>query len=134
MPPSRQVAPIAIALAFTPGAQAGFTLALEPAELGRVEIQLRRQGEGHALHITAERAETLGLLQRDRQELNNSLAQAGIELGGGLTFSLESGTDGGAGQRDGQQAPPRRAPSGTPSGAIAAPAPMQRHGLLDLNI
>ena len=133
-PPVRQVTPIAIALAFVPGPQAGFTLALEPAELGRVEIRMRRDGEGHVLHIVAERPETLGLLQRDRQELNASLAQAGLRLDGqGLTFGLESeAREGGQGpnQGDGQQGTPHRARTGV----LETPPPMQRHGLLDLNI
>jgi hypothetical protein len=134
MPPARQVAPIAIALAFAPGGQAGFTLALEPAEMGRVEIRLRREGDGHALHITVERPETLGLLQRDRQELNSSLAQAGLRVDGAdLTFSLEGRPRRRRGRAAAAASSPRRAAS-RPAGAITAPPPVLRHGLLDLNI
>ncbi|HZH47686.1 MAG TPA: flagellar hook-length control protein FliK, partial [Roseococcus sp.] len=133
-PPARQVAPIAIALAFAPGPHAGFTLALEPAEMGRVEIRMRREGGGHALHIIAERPETLGLLQRDRQELNASLAQAGLRIEGqGVTFSLESGAGGQQGATS-QGDRGRRPRTGSDPDPGAVPSPMQRHGLLDLHI
>jgi flagellar hook-length control protein FliK len=101
--------------------------------MGRVEIRMRREGEGHALHITAERPETLGLLQRDRQELNASLAQAGLRIEGqGVTFSLESGAGGQQGATpQGDRGRPRTGSDPDPG---AVPPPMQRHGLLDLHI
>lgn len=132
-PPARQVAQLAIALAFSTDPRAGFTLALAPAELGRVEIRLQREGEGQSLRITAERPETLALLMRDRAELNRDLTEAGLRLdAGGLTFSLEG--DAPTGQQPHQQ----RGGQGRRGEALRADAPppplLLRRSLLDLNI
>jgi len=131
-PPARQVAPIAIALAFAPTSGQGFTLALDPPELGRVEIHVTREGETHSVALTAERPETLALLQRDRAELDRSLAQAGLSLSGGVSFSLTGGQAGGDGQpaRDGRRGAPRDDQAASP--ALEA-APRALRGLLDLH-
>jgi len=57
------------------------TLHLEPADLGRVDIQLKF-GEDGALkaHMFVEKPETLAMLQRDSQALQNALQEAGIDL------------------------------------------------------
>ena len=65
---------------FTPGTANGFQLALDPVELGRVEIRVQREGESHSVRVTAERPETLALLLRDRQELDRSLSDAGLRV------------------------------------------------------
>jgi hypothetical protein len=134
----RQVAPIAVALAFTPAGAGGFQLSLEPADLGRVEIRVQREGETHAVRIVAERPETLALLLRDRMELDRGLADAGLRVDArGIEFSL--GTS--SGERE--QRPRDDARGGpAPRGAAAAggaspgePAPARAlRGLLDLNI
>lgn len=137
-PAMRQVAPIAVALAFAPTGAGGFQLSLEPFELGRVEIRVHREGEAHAVRIIAERPETLALLLRDRQELDRGLADAGLRVEAkGIEFSL--GTS--SGERE--QRPRDEARSGAaargmgrmtgPALAEATPARIQR-GLLDLNI
>ncbi len=137
-PPMRQVAPIAIALAFTPGVANGFQLSLEPAELGRVDIRVQREGDTHSVRVTAERPETLALLLRDRQELDRSLADAGLRVDPkGIDFSL--GTQSGqSDQRQQGEAPAgaARAPTGlTGTGTEAQPPPARtQRGLLDLNI
>lgn len=94
-PPSpaafRQVAPIAIALASGPGRSPRLTVALEPEELGRVEIRIERATDTEAatIHVLAERPETLALLQRDARELDRALQQAGIKVAeGGTSFGL----------------------------------------------
>jgi flagellar hook-length control protein FliK len=90
-PPARQVAPIAIALALGTGGAPRLTVALEPEELGRVEIRVERgaEGENATVRIVAERPETLALLQRDARQLDRALQAAGIPLSeGGMQFSL----------------------------------------------
>jgi Meckel syndrome type 1 protein len=137
-PPMRQVAPIAVALAFAPAGAGGFQLSLEPGELGRVEIRVQREGEAHAVRITAERPETLALLLRDRQELDRGLADAGLRVEAkGIEFSLSSST-GGREQRGREEsrsdATPRgRGPAGSATAAEPTPTRAVR-GLLDLNI
>lgn len=55
-----------------------FSISLEPAELGRVDVRLEfvRDGQVRAT-ITAERPETLELLQKDAQGLERTLRDAG---------------------------------------------------------
>lgn len=137
-PPMRQVAQLAVALAFSPGT-GSFRLALEPVELGRVEITVRREGDAHRVLVMAERPETLALLQRDRLELDRALVQSGLVVEeGGIGFSLASGQGSGAGEWGGQGWE-RQGWNG--SGGRSAPAepalPEPRRaprGLLDLNI
>lgn len=136
--PTRQIAPIAIALAFTPGAVGGFNLTLDPVELGRVEIRVQREGDGHSVQVVAERPETLALLQRDRLELDRSLADAGLRVDSqGIDFSLAS-SEGQPGQGDAQHRPaPRRDAGPAPLPMMAErepPPPRAPRGLLDLNI
>ncbi|MEI6162644.1 MAG: flagellar hook-length control protein FliK, partial [Roseococcus sp.] len=136
--PMRQVAPIAIALAFSPGMANGFQLSLDPVELGRVEIRVQREGESHSVRVTAERPETLALLLRDRQELDRSLADAGLRVESkGIDFAL-SPQSGGTDQRpqgEARPGPTRRATrSGTGQQEAEAPPARLARGLLDLNI
>lgn len=57
------------------------TLHLEPADLGRVDIQLKFAEDGALkAHMFVEKPETLAMLQRDSQALQNSLQEAGIDL------------------------------------------------------
>jgi len=68
-----------------------FSLQLHPAELGSVDIQLTFEGAGRlSALITAERPETLELLQRDSRLLERSLGDSGLKLSNdGLNFSLK---------------------------------------------
>lgn len=66
---------------------------LKPAELGRVEIKLdvAHDGRVHAT-ITADRPETLDLLQRDARGLQQALHDAGLKSdNGSLSFNLGGG-------------------------------------------
>ncbi|MBV1797690.1 flagellar hook-length control protein FliK [Siccirubricoccus sp. G192] len=102
--PVRQVAPIVIALAQAPGQAPRLTVALEPEELGRVEIRIERGAEGEAatVQVMAERPETLALLARDQRELDRALQGAGVAMAeGSLRFSL-GGQDRPGGQAQGQ--------------------------------
>ncbi|UPY36842.1 flagellar hook-length control protein FliK [Sediminicoccus sp. KRV36] len=136
--PVRQIAPIAIALAFTPGNANGFQLNLDPVELGRVEIRVQREGDSHSVRVMAERPETLALLLRDRQELDRSLNDAGLRVDSkGIDFSL-SPQFGQPDQRQQGEARPgqaSRAASRASAQPEAEPPPTRAlRGLLDLNI
>ena len=134
--PTRQIAPIAIALAFTPGASNGFHLTLDPAELGRVEIRVKREGDNHSVQVMAERPETLALLQRDRQELDRSLADAGLRVESkGIDFSLGHAASQSGQQGDAPRGQVRRRDARGLALAEPEPAPSRApRGLLDLNI
>ncbi len=134
--PVRQIAPMAVALAFTPGVANGFQLTLDPVELGRVEIRVQREGEAHSIRIIAERPETLALLLRDRQELDRSLADAGLLVEAkGIEFSLgqQSGQADRGPQGEARSGAARRASSAGPSDPEPPPTRAPR-GLLDLQI
>ncbi|NKC33731.1 hypothetical protein HEQ75_22905 [Roseomonas sp. BU-1] len=98
--PARQLAPFAVALAL--GADSSLTLTLDPVELGRVEVAIERQGAESAIRVTAERPETLALLQRDARELERALADAGLgQRGPSLSFGLSAGGPGQGSQDQG---------------------------------
>jgi predicted RNase H-like nuclease len=88
--PARQLAPVVVSLALGRGDEA-LTIALDPVELGRVEVSIGQGKEAGQLRIVAERPETLALLQRDQRELDRALNQAGLgDLARSLSFSLAS--------------------------------------------
>ncbi|MGG5808889.1 flagellar hook-length control protein FliK [Falsiroseomonas sp. CW058] len=137
--PARQVAPFVVALALGPDARV--TLTLEPAELGQVEVAIERGAAGEAqVRVTAERPETLALLQRDGRELERALHAAGLgERGTQLSFGLSAGSGGDTG-REAAQRDAQRQPRGAPA-FHAAPVPMPgtgaltpRRGLIDLAV
>ena len=108
-------------------------VALEPAELGSVELTLtsERRGRTRAL-VLVERPETLELLQREQRTLERILLVSGLELeAGGLELGL---------RRDGNHREGPFAPTtgGTPVGepgrslASSAPARLLELRLLDL--
>ena len=80
------------------------SLHLHPAELGSVDIRLDFEGSGRmTAMITAERPETLELLQRDSRFLERSLGDNGLKLANdGLSFSLKQDQPG---QQQGQSFP-----------------------------
>ncbi|MBL4719995.1 MAG: flagellar hook-length control protein FliK, partial [Alphaproteobacteria bacterium] len=63
---------------------------LRPAELGRVEIKLDIGADGRVMaSVTAERPETMELLQRDARGLQQALQDAGLQAdSNSLSFSL----------------------------------------------
>ena len=74
-----------------------FTIRLDPPELGGIEVKLHVNAEGQAqASLSADRPQTLDLLQRDAGVLERTLKDAGLDLAGGLSFSLKS--DGEPGQ------------------------------------
>ncbi|HTO41837.1 MAG TPA: flagellar hook-length control protein FliK, partial [Rhizomicrobium sp.] len=68
-----------------------FSIRLDPAELGRVDVRLSIDHTGHAqAHLSVEKPQTLDLLQRDRNDLERALKDSGIDLSqSGLNFSLK---------------------------------------------
>jgi hypothetical protein len=67
-----------------------FTMQLEPAELGRLEVRMRfgRDG-GIRAHLIADKPETLSMLQNDSAQLHRILQQAGLDADdGSLSFDL----------------------------------------------
>src|SRR3546814_7827105 len=74
---------------------------LHPAELGRIEVKLENASDGTLRAvISAERTETLDLLQRDARGLERALQEAGVKTdSGSLSFNLR-----GQGQNHEQQA------------------------------
>jgi flagellar hook-length control protein FliK len=68
-----------------------FTVRLDPPELGRIEVTLNINSQGAAqANLTAEKPATLELLQRDAPVLERALKDIGLDLAGGLSFSLKS--------------------------------------------
>jgi Meckel syndrome type 1 protein len=89
-PPARQLAPVVVSLALGRGDEA-LTIALDPGELGRVEVSIGQGKEAGQVRIVAERPETLALLQRDQRDLDRALNQAGLgDMARSLSFSLAS--------------------------------------------
>ncbi len=105
-------------------------VALEPAELGSVELTLtsERRGRTRAL-VLVERPETLELLQREQRTLERILLVSGLELeAGGLELGLRRDGD----RRDGPLASSGTGgPPGEPARVAASPGPAR---LLELRL
>lgn len=105
--PAAQLAPALIALHPNAAGQQSLMLRLTPAELGTVQVEVSHAHDGTAsVTVTAERPETLQLLQHDHQQLSQALDQAGVSSEGrNLSFSLAADgafSNGGGGQAAGQ--------------------------------
>jgi flagellar hook-length control protein FliK len=59
------------------------TVELHPAELGRVEIHFSFHSDGMNVRLIVDRPETFEAFSHDRSGLQQQLAQAGVNLGGG---------------------------------------------------
>ncbi len=81
--PADQVSPALVGILKSADGTQSVTVRLQPAELGQVQIRVERTNEGTAhVGITADRPETLQLLQRDLPRLEQALDQAGIQSNG----------------------------------------------------
>lgn len=71
------------------------SIQLEPAELGRVHIQMELSKDGHTqLAITADNRETLQLLQRDARQLAEALNDLGLQASPHeMSFNLQEQGD-----------------------------------------
>ncbi len=73
-----------------------FTIRLDPAELGKVEVKLSMDDEGKVqAKLTVDRVDTLYLLQRDARTLERAFDQAGLKTSpDSLDFNLRDGGQG----------------------------------------
>jgi flagellar hook-length control protein FliK len=67
-----------------------FEIRLDPPELGRIDVRLEIDQDGHVKsRLIVERAETLDMLRRDAPQLERALQQAGLKTSdNALEFSL----------------------------------------------
>ena len=92
--------PIAgVAIEIATQAQSGknhFEIRLDPPELGRIEVRLDVDRDGHATsRLIADRSDTLNLLRSDAAGLERALQDAGLKTSdNGLQFSLRDQTMG----------------------------------------
>ena len=72
------------------GGERKFSIRLDPPELGRIEVNLTMNAEGDAgAELRVDKPQTLELLQKDASALERALKDAGLNLSGGLAFSLK---------------------------------------------
>ncbi len=118
-PPATQVAQAVVHLAVS-GAGSQVTVQLNPESLGRVQVQIDQSGDGPAhVSLTAERPETLALLQADQKQLDAVLTRSGLaEVGRTISFHAVPPAAGDAAPRDSPLAPP--APSHAGAGLAGA--------------
>jgi len=115
--------PIAgLAVAIAARAQAGsnqFEIRLDPPELGRIDVHLDVDRDGQVTsHVTADRADTLALLQSQQPQIERALEQAGLKTAdNGLQFTLRDQSF--AGQNNGGSSPPRVAQLVIPDSALS---------------
>jgi flagellar hook-length control protein FliK len=100
--PAHQIAPVLVQLGHNAGG-GQVTLQLNPLELGKVQIQIDRGADGTAaVHVSAERPDTLQLLVADQAQLHQALNAAGVPSDGRtLSLSLSTPDQGGSGQASG---------------------------------
>ena len=81
-----------------------FQIRLDPAELGRIDVQLDVDRSGNVnARMVVERPETLDLMQRDQRTLQQALQQAGLDANRtSLEFSLRQNPSGGDGFNEGR--------------------------------
>jgi flagellar hook-length control protein FliK len=81
-----------VAVTIAAHAQSGksrFEIRLDPAELGRIDVQLNVDSRGNvSSRLIVERQDTLNLLVRDAPQLQRALQDAGLNTAGGMQFSL----------------------------------------------
>lgn len=66
-----------------------FDIRLDPPELGRIDVRLDVNTDGRAqAQLSADKPQTLDLLQRDHRTLERALKDAGLDLGS-MSFSLK---------------------------------------------
>ena len=76
-----------------------FEIRLDPVDLGRIDVKLEIDKDRGTVttSVVVDRADTLALLQRDSGNLQQALAQAGLDPGAGINLSLRG--DGMAGDQ-----------------------------------
>jgi flagellar hook-length control protein FliK len=135
-----------VAIAVKRGAKAGndqIQINLEPASLGKISVRLDVAQDGRVSAVfSADRADTLNLLNGDARSLEQSLRDAGLRAdSSSLTFNLSSG-DTGSNPRQFSQASFYAATANTtiendplvPLAAARAPAGLGHDGSLDIHV
>ncbi len=92
------IAALAVSIAAkSAGGSKHFDIRLDPAELGRIDVHLSVDAAGKAqAHLTADKPQTLEMLQRDSTSLQRNLKDAGVDISNsGLQFSLRGQDQGG---------------------------------------
>jgi flagellar hook-length control protein FliK len=95
-----------------------FDIRLDPPEFGRIDVHMSVDDAGKAqAHLTADKPQTLELLQRDSGTLKSALKDSGVDVGNsGLQFSLR-----GQERQGGEDQPNSRGRALAVTAAIAAP-------------
>ncbi len=89
--PATQMVAATIHKAVKGGESTTIRLQLDPPELGRVEVKMSIDKDAKTkIVLTAEKPETLHLLQKDAQVLDRALQSAGLDTEGSLSFELAS--------------------------------------------
>ena len=115
------------------------TIKLHPAELGRIDVKLEKGDDGvlRAV-ISAERSETLDLLQRDARGLERALQEAGVKTdSGSLNFNLKGQQDPEHGQAEARMGKPAGGADAETEGPAAPPPPpalASHDGALDIRV
>ena len=125
---------VQIARQFEAGASR-FKIRLDPPELGRVDVRLEIGDDGIVrAHMSADRPETLDLLQRDAKALERALQNLGLNRDGEmLDFSLRQ--DGGKGRGTAGADPDGQSQDGDGANDHQNTADMSRAGIIsDLRV
>lgn len=115
------------------------TIKLHPAELGRIDVKLENGDDGvlRAV-ISAERSETLDLLQRDARGLERALQDAGVKTdSGSLNFNLKGQQDPEQGQAEARMGKPAGGADAETEGPADPPPPpafASHDGALDITV
>ena len=145
MPTPLHVVPIEIGMRALAGAKS-FDIRLDPAELGRVDVNLSISDKGEvSARLVVDRVETLHLLQRDARTLERAFEQAGLKPSdSGVDITLRDNSGQGFRQQRQQDEAPQRQRRGAQSdeieavGGVAAAAQPSRQivrlGGVDLSI
>ncbi|MBZ4689714.1 MAG: hypothetical protein JG765_965 [Cereibacter sp.] len=103
LPP--EVAPALVDLA--KGSGGGVEVALSPAELGSVTLRMEQEGAGLRVTVSADRPDTLDLLRRNADQLQQELKTAGF-AGSSFSFTERGGFADQGAQRQPAAPPPER--------------------------
>lgn len=103
LPP--EVAPALVDLA--KGSGGGVEVALSPAELGSVTLRMEQEGAALRVTVSADRPDTLDLLRRNADQLQQELKTAGF-AGSSFSFTERGGFADQGAQRQPAAPPPER--------------------------
>jgi chemotaxis protein MotD len=115
-----------------------FDIRLDPPDFGKVDVRLSVTNDGRAqAHVSADKPQTLELLQRDQAVLHRALKDAGLDLSNNsLNFSLKGQErgDGGAPRYAGRASSFASTDSADATGPFAITQSRAAPGRLDIRI